>query len=82
MAEILSLDDIKQEYIHVDKEQFYNFIGSKTIQMDIQFCKTDEIYYYTRFSLPYPFSTIALEVSLHKKRDGKHIKEYYIKNKY
>ena len=71
-------EEIKDKFIEVDKEQFYNIIGPKNVQLDVNFCKTDEVYCYTRFALKFPFDTIGIEVSKQKMRDGKHIKEYYI----
>jgi hypothetical protein len=76
---IWTYEEIKDKFTEVEKEQFYNVIGTKNVQLDVYFCKTDEVYCYTRFALKFPFDTIGIEVSKYKMRDGKHIKEYYIK---
>lgn len=76
---VWTYEEIKDQFVEVDKEVFFNTIGPKNVQIDVHFCKTDEVYCYTRFALSFPFDTIGIEVSKQKMRDGKHIKEYYIK---
>ena len=82
MEGLPTYEEVKEGYKLVDKEVFYEFIGPKNVQLDVHFCKTDEVYCMTNFSLKYPRNIIGVEVSLQKIRDGKHIKEYYVKKGY
>ena len=82
MEGLLTYEEIKEGYKLVDKEVFYEFIGPKNVQLSVNFLKTDEVYCTTSFSLKYPRNIIGVEVSLQKTRDGKHVKEYYVKKGY
>jgi hypothetical protein len=82
MEGLPTYEEVKEGYKLVDKEVFYEFIGPKNVQLSVYFLKTDEVYCMTNFSLKYPRNIIGVEVSLQKMRDGKHIKEYYIKKGY
>lgn len=82
MEGLPTYEEIKEGYQLVDKEVFYEFIGPKNVQLNVYFCKTDEVYCITNFSLKYPRNIIGIEVSLQKTYRGKHIKEYYIKKGY
>lgn len=78
---ILTYDEIKRDYVEVDKDRFYEIIGPHNVQLSVHFCKTDEVYCYTTFSLKFPYNTIGVEVTLQKimRGDYKRKKEYYIK---
>ena len=76
---VWTYEEIKEPFKEVTKDIFYEVIGPMNVQLDVHFCKTDDVYCYTRFALKFPFDTIGIEVSKQKMRDGKHIKEYYIK---
>ena len=84
MEGLPTYEEVKQGYRLVDKEMFYNFIGPHNVQLDVYFCKTDEVYSMVNFSLKYPRDIIGVEVTLQKTPRGeyKKKKEYYIKKGY
>lgn len=76
------MTDLKN-YILVNHKIFYEVIGSKNVELSVEFIENDDIVHsYTKYMLPPTYDIIGVEVTLKKIIDDSHVKEYYIKRFY